>query len=151
MPPTGGEDKGYVPPNSAEWMMNRANIPIAEYVKENVRRSNPTNFDARALVRLAREAGMRHLVFTAKHHDGFSMFASKAGHYNVVEATPLKSDVVRELAETCREQGIRFGFCYSQAQDWHHPGGIGNTWDKTIKRVPVDPYVREKAVPEVNC
>jgi len=147
---TGGEYKGCMPPNSAEWMMNRAKIPIAEYVKENVRRFNPTNFDARALVRLAREAGMRYLVFTAKHHDGFSMFASKASHYNVVEATPFKRDVVRELAEACREQGIHFGFYYSQAQDWHHPGGIGNTWDKTIKRVPVDQYVREKAVPEVR-
>lgn len=147
---TGGEYKGFMPPNSAEWMMNRARIPIAEYIKENVQRFNPTNFNARALVRLAREAGMRYLVFTAKHHDGFSMFASKASSYNVVEATPFKRDVVRELAEACRDEGIRFGFYYSQAQDWHHPGGLGNTWDKTLKRVPVDQYVQQKALPEVR-
>ncbi len=147
---TGGEYKGKMPTNSAEWMMNKARIPIADYKTENVDRFNPTKFDATAFVGLAKEAGMKYLVITAKHHDGFSMFHSKCSPYNVVDATPFKRDIMKELAEACREQGIRFGFYYSQCQDWHHPGGMGNTWDKTIRRVSFDQYVREKAVPEAR-
>jgi len=145
----GGEYKGRKLPNSAEWMMNRGKIPIAEY-EQYAARFNPVGFDAEAFVGLAKEAGMKYLVITAKHHDGFSMFHSKASPYNVVEATPFKRDIMKELAEACREQGIRFGFYYSQCQDWHHPGGMGNNWDKSIKRVSFDEYVREKAAPEIR-
>ena len=147
---TGGEFRGNMPTNSAEWMMNKARIPIADYKVENVDKFNPTKFDARAFVGLAKQAGMKYLVITAKHHDGFSMFHSKASPYNVVDATPLKRDIMKELAEACQEEGIRFGFYYSQCQDWHHPGGMGNSWDKTIERVSFDQYVREKAVPEIK-
>ena len=147
---TGGEFRGHMPPNSAEWMMNRAKISIADYKTENVDKFNPTKFDAQAFVKLAKDAGMKYLVITAKHHDGFSMFHSKCSPYNVVDATPLKRDIMKELAEACQEQGIRFGFYYSQCQDWHHPGGMGNNWDKTIQRVSFDQYVREKAVPEAK-
>jgi alpha-L-fucosidase len=147
---TGGEFRGKMPTNSAEWMMNKARISIADYKTENVDQFNPTQFDADAFVGLARKAGMKYLVITAKHHDGFSMFHSKASPYNVVDATPFKRDIMKELADACQKQGIRFGFYYSQCQDWHHPGGQGNNWDKTIKRVSFDEYVREKAVPEVR-
>jgi len=146
---TGGEYKGQKLPNSAEWMMNRGKIPIAEY-EQYAAQFNPTGFDADTFVRLAKEAGMKYIVITAKHHDGFSMFASKASHYNVVEATPFKRDIMKELSEACQRQGLRFGFYYSQAQDWHHPGGVGNNWDSSIKRVSVDEYVREKAYPEAK-
>ena len=145
----GGEYKGQKLPNSAEWMMNRGKIPIAEYEKYAAR-FNPQQFDADAFVALAKDAGMKYLVITAKHHDGFSMFHSTCSPYNVVDATPFNRDVMKELALACREHGLRFGFYYSQAQDWHHPGGIGNNWDKSIKRVSNDEYVREKAVPEVR-
>ena len=147
---TGGEFRGHMPTNSAEWMMNKARIPIADYKTENVDKFNPTKFDAQAFVKLAKDAGMKYLVITAKHHDGFSMFHSKCSPYNVVDATPFKRDIMKELAEACQDQGIRFGFYYSQCQDWHHPGGMGNTWDKTIQRVSFDQYVREKAVPEAR-
>ena len=147
---TGGEFRGRMPTNSAEWMMNKARISIADYKTENVDKFNPSKFDARAFVSLAKDAGMKYLVITAKHHDGFSMFHSKCSSYNVVDATPFKRDIMKELADACQEQGIRFGFYYSQAQDWHHPGGFGNTWDKSIQRVSNDVYVREKAVPEVR-
>ncbi len=93
---------------------------------------------------------MKYLVITAKHHDGFSMFDSKCSNHDVVDATPFKRDIMKELAEECQKQDIKFGFYYSQAQDWHHPGGHGNNWDKTINRVSTDEYVREKAVPEVR-
>ena len=147
---TGGEFRGHMPTNSAEWMMNKARIPIVDYKTENVDRFNPTEFDANAFVGLAKEAGMKYLVITAKHHDGFSMFHSKCSPYNVVDATPFKRDIMKELAEACRDQGIRFGFYYSQCQDWHHPGGMGNNWDKTIQRVSFDEYVQEKAAPEIK-
>lgn len=145
----GGEYKGRELPNSAEWMMNRGKIPIAEYARY-AERFNPVKFDAKAFVGLAKEAGMKYLVITAKHHDGFSMFNSKCSPYNIVKATPFKRDIMKELADACQEQGIRFGFYYSQCQDWHHPGGMGNSWDKSIKRVSFDEYVREKARPEVR-
>ncbi len=129
---TGGEYRGQKLPNSAEWMMNKGRIPIAEY-EQYAAQFNPTRFDARAFVGLAKQAGMKYLVITAKHHDGFSMFGSKCNPFNVVDATPFKRDIMKELAQACQEQGIRLGFYYSQAQDWHHPGGIGNNWDKSIQ------------------
>lgn len=140
---------GKAQPNSAEWIMNRGKIPIAEYEKL-ADDFNPDQFNAKAFVSLAKQAGMKYMVITAKHHDGFSMFNSKASDYNVVDATPFKRDILKELATACQEQGIKFGFYYSQAQDWHHPGGMGNNWDKTIKRVSSDEYVYEKALPEVK-
>lgn len=145
----GGEYKGQKLPNSAEWMMCRGKIPIAEY-EEYAAQFNPTEFDATKFVERAKNAGMKYLVITAKHHDGFGMFASKSTDFNVVDATPFKRDIMKELADACAEQGLKFGFYYSQAQDWHHPGGFGNNWDKSIKRVSSDDYVFGKAVPEVQ-
>ncbi|RME68494.1 MAG: glycosyl hydrolase [Verrucomicrobia bacterium] len=145
---TGGEYQGRKLPNSAEWMMNRGQIPVAEYEKLAAL-FDPEGFDADTFVRLAKRAGMRYLIFTAKHHDGFSMFHSRVNPFNVVDATPLGRDIVRELVDACQRHGLRFGLYYSQAQDWHHPGGVGNTWDDSLPRVSVDEYVNEKAYPEV--
>ena len=145
----GGKYKGQDLPNSAEWMMARGKIPIAEYEKY-AEQFNPVKFDADEFVARAKRAGMKYIVITAKHHDGFAMFDSKAGDYNVVDKTPFGRDIMKELADACEEQDIKFGFYYSQAQDWHHPGGFGNGWDKTIERVSSDEYVMNKAVPEVE-
>lgn len=141
--------KGEAQPNSAEWIMNRGKIPIAEYEKL-AEDFNPKEFNAKSFVSLAKDAGMKYMVITAKHHDGFSMFNSKASDYNIVDRTPFKRDVLKELAEECHKQNIKFGFYYSQAQDWHHPGGIGNYWDKDLKHVSADEYVYQKALPEVK-
>ncbi|WP_372651831.1 alpha-L-fucosidase [Draconibacterium sp.] len=141
--------KGEPQKNSAEWIMNRGQIPVAEYAKF-AELFNPTLFDAKEFVGLAKEAGMKYMVITAKHHDGFAMFHSKCNPFNVVDATPFGRDVMKELADECAKQGIKFGFYYSQAQDWSHPGGMGNNWDKTMQRVSSDAYVMEKALPEVN-
>ena len=145
----GGQYKGQELPNSAEWMMARGKIPIAEY-EQYARQFNPTDFDANQFVARAKRAGMKYIVITAKHHDGFAMFGSKATKYNVVDFSPFGRDIMKELAEACQKQGLKFGFYYSQAQDWHHPGGFGNGWDKTIKRVSSDEYVQQKAAPEVE-
>ncbi|GIZ08777.1 alpha-L-fucosidase [Flavobacterium sp. UMI-01] len=141
--------KGVAQTNSGEWIMNKGKIPVAEY-EQFAAQFNPSKFNAKEFVALAKEAGMKYMVITAKHHDGFSMFDSKASEYNIVDATPFKRDVLKELAKACQEQGIKFGFYYSQAQDWHHPGGLGNNWDPTIKRVSSDEYVYQKALPEVK-
>ncbi|MGB7346820.1 MAG: alpha-L-fucosidase [Pirellulaceae bacterium] len=146
---TGGEYKGQKLPNSAEWMMARGKIPIAEYEKYAAQ-FNPEGFDASEFVGRAKEAGMKYIVITAKHHDGFAMFGSDCSEFDVVDATPFKRDIMKELADECQKQNIKFGFYYSQAQDWHHPGGHGNSWDKSFQRVSTDDYVRDKAVPEVR-
>lgn len=134
---------------SAEWIMEKGQIPMAEY-ETYAARFNPSEFDAERYVLLAKNAGMKYLVITAKHHDGFAMFHSKSSPYNVVDATPFKRDVMQELSAACRKHDLRFGFYYSQAQDWHHPGGLGNTWDTEIERVSSDEYVYKKALPDVE-
>lgn len=141
--------KGKAQTNSAEWIMNKGKIPIAEYEKFAAE-FNPTKFNADEFVALAKQAGMKYMIITAKHHDGFSMFDSKATDYNIVDATPFKRDILKELSKACQKQGLKFGFYYSQAQDWHHPGGLGNNWDETFERVSSDEYVYEKALPEVK-
>ncbi len=141
--------QGKAQTNSAEWIMNKGKIPLAEYEKF-APQFNPTKFDARSFVQLAKTAGMKYMVITSKHHDGFSMFHSKSNPFNIVEATPFKRDILKELAAECQRQGIKFGFYYSQAQDWSHPGGMGNNWDNVMPRVSTDEYLRTKAIPEVR-
>lgn len=133
----------------AEWIMNRARIPVAEY-EQVAGRFNPTGFDACAWVRLAKAAGMRHLMITAKHHDGFAMFRSAVSPYNIVDATPFRRDPLKELAEACRAEGLRLGFYYSQTADWHEPDGIGNSWDVFPKERDFKRYLRTKAMPQIE-
>jgi alpha-L-fucosidase len=151
-----GEWKGTKVPRLGEWIMKNANppIPVKEYEALG-QQFNPTEFDADAWAQLAQDAGMKYLVITSKHHDGFAMFKSEVSPYNVVDATPFKRDVVKELAAACAKRGIKFGLYYSQAQDWHEPGGIGNTWDfgpdeEKDKNGAYDKYLREKAEPQVK-
>lgn len=118
-----GEYQGRRTRNIAEWIMHDLRIPREEY-ERLASRFNPVGFDADAIVRLARQAGMRYVVLTAKHHEGFAMFRSDADAYNVVDATPFGRDVARELQQACEREGLRLCFYYSQAQDWHHPDGI---------------------------
>ena len=107
-----------------EWIMNRnmAGIPVEQY-KRLAGTFNPEKFDANAIARLAKDAGMKYIVITSKHHDGFAMYHSKACDFNIVDATPWKKDPMKELAAACREAGLGFGFYYSHNQDWTFPGG----------------------------
>jgi alpha-L-fucosidase len=102
-----------------EWVMQNKKIPIAEYEKLPIQ-FNPDQFDAAAWVALAKAAGMRYIVITSKHHDGFAMFGSHASDWTIVQRTPWKKDPLALLADECRKQGIRLGFYYSQL-DWHNP------------------------------
>lgn len=101
-----------------EWVMQNRSIPVETY-EWLASTFNPVRFDARTWVALAKAAGARYITITARHHDGFSMFATKATRYNMVDWTPFARDPMKELADECRRQGIRLFFYYSQL-DWHH-------------------------------
>jgi alpha-L-fucosidase len=133
----------------AEWIMNRARIPAAEYAQV-AGRFNPTGFNADEWVQLAKDAGMRHIMITSKHHDGFAMFKSAASPFNIVDASPFKRDPMKELSEACRKGGIRLGFYYSQTQDWHERDAVGNTWDWPSEGRDFQKYLRTKAVPQIE-
>lgn len=105
-----------------EWIMNRGKIPVAEY-KAYARQFNPVKYDADAWVRMAKDAGMKYIVITSKHHDGFALFDSKVTTWDMVDATPYGKDLIKPLAEACRKHGIKLGLYYSHAQDWVNPGG----------------------------
>jgi alpha-L-fucosidase len=109
----------------AEWIMNRSKIPVAEY-QAMAKQFNPVKFDADAWVKTAKEAGMKYIVITAKHHDGFAMFKSNASKWNIADATPYGKDVLKPLAAACKKYGVKLGFYYSQAQDWNNPGGAAS-------------------------
>lgn len=106
----------------AEWIFNRCKIPYLEY-RENASHFHPDKFDADSLVLLAKRAGMKYLVFTTKHHDGFAMFRSDASEFNIIDYTSFGRDIVDEVAAACKRHGIKLGFYYSQEQDWGNPGG----------------------------
>lgn len=119
----------------AEWIRTQHNfpnqpvgIPRKEY-DTLLEQFNPVNFDADAWIAEAKNAGMKYFLITAKHHDGFALWPSKASKYNVVDATPFKRDILGELKQACVKHGLRLGFYYSHWQDWGHPGGAMPPWD----------------------
>lgn len=114
--------KGEQIPFYAEQIMNHARIPASEY-EQLAQQFNPTDWDAEEIVRLAKRTGMKYIVFTSKHHDGFCMFKTKTTDYNVVDATPYGKDVVKELADACKKYDIKLGLYFS-LPDWHYPQGI---------------------------
>lgn len=130
-----GEWKGEPCPSDCVQIMHRMGIPISEY-ELIAKEFNPVKFDAEQWVSLAKEGGMEYLIITAKHHDGFAMYASKYDDYNIMDRTPFGRDPIKELAEACKKNSIRFGVYYSLGRDWHHPhvptcgeGWRSNTWD----------------------
>ena len=118
-----GEWRGQRIDYIGEWIMSRFRIPVAAYGKLAAQ-FNPLGFNAGEWVQLARQAGMRYIVITAKHHEGFAMFHSKCDPYNIVDATPFGRDPIKELAEACERGGIKLGLYYSQDLDWHEPDGV---------------------------
>jgi alpha-L-fucosidase len=114
-----GEYKGQRSTRIGEWIMEWANIPRAEYVKF-APQFNPVKFNAAEWVRIAKDAGMKYIVITSKHHDGFSIYDSKVSQYDIVDATPYRKDLMKALADETKKQGLKFCFYYSIV-DWHHP------------------------------
>jgi len=114
-----GEYNGKRSERIGEWIMEWANIPRADYEKFTTQ-FNPVKFDARAWVRIAKDAGMKYIVITSKHHDGFALYDSKVSNYDIVDATPYKKDPIKALAMEAKKQGLKFCFYYS-ILDWHYP------------------------------
>ncbi len=140
----------------AEWIMKILEIPVEEY-RELAHRMNPVRFNAREYVQLAKAAGMKYVVITAKHHDGFAMYHSRVSPYNIYDWTPFKRDPLKELAEACAEEGVKFCIYYSHREDWDHPGGYGNHWDydndwgaDLYNREMFEKYLDEKAKPQLR-
>ncbi len=127
-----------------EWIMHHAQIPVSEY-REYAKQFNPVKYDPDAWVQMAQDAGMKYIVITSKHHDGFALFDSKASDWNVVDATPYGKDLLRPLADACHKHGMKLGFYYSQAQDWNNPGGAakGGHWDPA-QDGDMDAYIDER-------
>jgi len=133
-----------------EWIMNNAKIPTTKY-QAYAKQFNPLKYNPEVWVKMAKDAGMKYLVITSKHHDGFTLFETKASKWNVVDATPYGKDLLKPLAEACHKNGIRLGFYYSQAQDWNNKGGgaCGGHWDKA-QDGSMDEYINKVAVPQVK-
>ena len=142
-----GEWNGKPVHGYGEWIMNNGKIPIAEYAKLT-ETFNPVKYDAEKWVLAAKDAGMKYLVITAKHHEGFGMFPSKATPFNI-SATPFQRDPLQELAAACRKHGMKLGFYYSQNLDWHHPGGGGGGWDPAHQG-DADKYVDGIVIPQLR-
>jgi alpha-L-fucosidase len=122
---------------------------MAEYQKF-AGQFDANKFDAAQFVSTAKNAGMKYIVITAKHHDGFAMFKTKANGWNILNATPFKKDPLKALAKECRKQGIKLGFYYSQAQDWNNGGSAaGGKWDKAQEHS-MDDYIDKTAIPQVT-
>ena len=164
----GGEWKGQKVDGYAEHLMRKEKITRADYLAL-AHQFNPVLFDADAWARHAKEAGMKYMIITSKHHDGFAMFDTKVSDFNIVQQTPFKRDPMVELSAACHKYGIRFGFYYSHAFDWEHPDAPGNDWEYSnpggdkglyggINWFNVHPellpkaqqYVNEKAIPQIK-
>ena len=134
--------------NCAEWMMLAARAPRQEYAAA-AKDFNPKNYDAEAWVVAAKNAGMRYITITAKHHEGFAMFKSKASNYNIYDQGSFKRDPLKELADACKKHGLKLGFYYSQNLDWYHAGGGGNSWAPDHSATS-DQYVDKIVIPQLR-
>jgi len=114
-----GEWKGKQIGGGGEWIMDSVRIPVAEY-EQLSGQFNPVKFDADQWVRIAKDAGMKYIVITSKHHDGFCLWDSNVSRYDVADAAPFKRDILKELSDTCRKHNIKLCF-YHSIMDWHHP------------------------------
>lgn len=137
-----------------EWIMLRGKIPVSAY-RAFAKDFNPVKYRPDDWASLAAKAGMKYMVITSKHHDGFALFPSDATDWDVADATPFKKDLIGPLAAAARKKGLKFGLYYSQAQDWTHPGGAksgykeGDSWDNASKGS-FDAYLAKVAVPQVQ-
>ena len=144
-----GENTSY-----GEWIMHSAKIPSSEY-KQYASQFNPVKYDPAAWVVVAKEAGMRYIVITSKHHDGFALYPSEVTDWDVVDATPYGKDLLGPLVKEAHKEGLKMGFYYSQAQDWNHPGGAkarfeeGDGWDEAHKG-DFDLYLETIALPQAK-
>lgn len=164
----GGEWKGKKVDGYAEHLMRKEKIMRADYLAL-AHQFNPVLFNADAWAKQAKEAGMKYMIITAKHHDGFAMYDSRISDFNIVQQTPYRRDPMAALSAACHKYGIKFGFYYSHAFDWEHPDAPGNDWEYNnpggdkqlhggVNWFNIHPellpkarkYVNEKAIPQIK-
>lgn len=161
------EESGIPGPAVSEWIMFKFQIPRDEYEKL-AKGFNPDRSFAQNIAKLAKDAGMKYVVITSKHHDGFALFDSECSDYDIMDRTPYKADAIKELYDACLEQGLEFGVYYSHGNDWYdgsdgnyaavkkHNDSIGirstaagkNTWDPSPNTHAE--YLEKKAYPQVK-
>ncbi|NGM64122.1 alpha-L-fucosidase [Sphingobacterium sp. SGR-19] len=154
-------------PSVAEWIQLVAKIPRKEYA-DLAASFNPVDFDADHIVTMAKEAGMKYIVITSKHHDGFALFDSKVSDFDMMDATPFKRDIVRELYDACQRHQLEFGVYYSHNIDWADGADAqyattkaandrmgkdtdsfgANLWDPSPNTF--SSYLKNKAIPQVK-
>ncbi len=147
-----GEWQGKGVVSAGEWIMYTGKIPAAEY-RECGKGFTAANYDPKAWARLARNAGMKYVVITSKHHDGFALFDSAASDWNAVKASAAGRDLLAPLADAVRAEGLKFGCYYSQVQDWVNPGGTffkGGKQFPPTQPGPFDEYLKKTALPQVR-
>ncbi|RZJ74927.1 MAG: alpha-L-fucosidase [Flavobacterium sp.] len=171
----GGVYRGYEQKvNNGEWLMNRMKVPVQEY-KDTAAKFNPAKYNAEQWVKTAKEAGMKYIIITAKHHDGFALFDTKASDWSIMKASPYGKDLIKPLAEACKKEGIKLGIYYSHDQDWGNPGGStgfrnmrqgwenpdsaridayakahNGSWDPYQQSKSFDEYFRNVAMPQIR-
>lgn len=155
---TAGDWNGH-PTKGGEHFMLYERIPVKTYAKI-ADQFNPTGFDADHWAQMAHDAGMKYLVITAKHHDGFAMYNSAVSDYNIVKRTPWAKDPMKELAAACKKYGLKLCFYYSLGRDWENPdvptnwptkAGRSNTWDYPDEDAKdLNKYVENKVKPQLR-
>jgi len=147
-----GEWQGKPVGGIGEWIMKNGSIPVADY-KAFAKDFTASNYDPAAWAALARRAGMKYVVITSKHHDGFALYDSATSDWNAVKASGAARDLLAPLADAVRAEGLKFGLYYSQAQDWNHPGGAKaggkGSWDPA-QDGDYDAYLQKVALPQVR-
>jgi len=145
----------------SEWIQVSAKIPADEY-HQVAAKFNPSEFDADAWAKVFKDSGIRYVVITSKHHDGFALFKSAVSDYNIVDYTPFKRDIIKELSEACHRNGLKFGVYYSEAQDWDEPDApfIKPRFNPVRKvlhpelpddfQPDMDRYIAKKSLPQVE-
>ena len=121
-----GVHQGTDVPGAAEWLMSTARVPVRDY-EPYTHQFNPTRFDAAEWSRTAKAAGMNYVVITSKHHDGFCIWDSNVSTYDIMDAAPFRRDILKELSDACKAEGIALGF-YHSIMDWHHPDAQGKDY-----------------------
>jgi len=147
------------PTRGGEHFMLYERIPVKTYATI-ADRFNPVGFDADAWVKQAKSAGMKYIVYTAKHHDGFAMYRSEVSDYNIVKKTPYQKDPLAALAEACRKYDLKLCLYYSLGRDWEDPdvptnwpvkAGRSNTWDFPDEDAKVfNRYFERKVKPQIR-
>ena len=142
----------------SEWIRRRLLISPDEYHKVSAQ-FNPVEFDADEWVKVFKNSGMKYVVITSKHHDGFALYKSMVSQYNIVDYTPFKRDVIKELSEACKREDLKFGVYYSHAKDWDEPDATDLNFGVTKKLHPnlpedftpdLDRYIMKKSLPQVE-